>query len=112
MLEIDGIAAAYGNIEALRGVDLSVEEGGITCLLGPNGAGKTTLMMTIAGILKAEAGHHQLSRPEHYGHDAERGRAAGDRAGAGESARLSRHERARESRRRRLSATGQKQSRR
>ena len=56
MLEIDGIAAAYGNIEALRGVDLSVEEGGITCLLGPNGAGKTTLMMTIAGILKPRRG--------------------------------------------------------
>ena len=34
MLEIKGIAAAYGSIEALRGVDLSVEEGGITCLLG------------------------------------------------------------------------------
>ena len=56
MLEIDGIAAAYGNIEALRGVDLTVEEGGITCLLGPNGAGKTTLMMTIAGILKPRRG--------------------------------------------------------
>ena len=56
MLEIDGIAAAYGSIEALRGVDLSVEEGGITCLLGPNGAGKTTLMMTIAGILKPRRG--------------------------------------------------------
>ena len=56
MLEIAGVAAAYGNIEALRGVDLSVEEGGITCLLGPNGAGKTTLMMTIAGLLKPRRG--------------------------------------------------------
>lgn len=56
MLEVHVIAAAYGNIEALRGVDLSVEEGGITCLLGPNGAGKTTLMMTIAGILKPRRG--------------------------------------------------------
>ena len=42
----------YGNIEALRGVDLTVNEGEINCLLGPNGAGKTTLMMTIAAILK------------------------------------------------------------
>ena len=56
MLEVSGIAAAYGNIEALRGVDLSVDEGGITCLLGPNGAGKTTLMMTIAGILRPKRG--------------------------------------------------------
>ena len=56
MLEVNGIAAAYGSIEALRGVDLSVEEGGITCLLGPNGAGKTTLMMTIAGIVRPRRG--------------------------------------------------------
>ena len=56
MLEVSGIAAAYGNIEALRGVDLAVDEGGITCLLGPNGAGKTTLMMTIAGILRPRRG--------------------------------------------------------
>ena len=56
MLEVNGIAAAYGNIEALRGVELSVDEGGITCLLGPNGAGKTTLMMTIAGIVKPRRG--------------------------------------------------------
>ena len=56
MLEISDIFTAYGKIEALRGVDLSVDEGAITCLLGPNGAGKTTLMMTIAGILKPRQG--------------------------------------------------------
>ena len=56
MLDVSDVAVSYGNIEALRGVDLSVEEGGITCLLGPNGAGKTTLMMTIAGILRPRRG--------------------------------------------------------
>ena len=56
MLEVSDVAVSYGNIEALRGVELSVEEGGITCLLGPNGAGKTTLMMTIAGILRPRRG--------------------------------------------------------
>ena len=56
MLEIDGIAAAYGNIEALRGVDLSVEEGGITCLLGPNGAGKTTLIRMAATLARPSSG--------------------------------------------------------
>ncbi len=56
MLEINSIHTAYGNIEALRGVDLSVEEGKISCLLGPNGAGKTTLMLTIAGILRPRQG--------------------------------------------------------
>lgn len=56
MLVISNIATAYGKIEALKGVDLTVEEGQITCLLGPNGAGKTTLMMTVAGILKPRRG--------------------------------------------------------
>ncbi len=56
MLNIRGIATAYGNIEALRGVDMDIEEGKVNCLLGPNGAGKTTLMMTVAGILKPHRG--------------------------------------------------------
>ena len=56
MLEVRGIVTSYGKIEALRGVDLSVADGRITCLLGPNGAGKTTLMMTIAGILNPSRG--------------------------------------------------------
>jgi branched-chain amino acid transport system ATP-binding protein len=56
MLEVAGLVTAYGKIEALKGVSLSVERGDITCLLGPNGAGKTTLMMTIAGILRPRRG--------------------------------------------------------
>lgn len=56
MLEIRDIVTAYGKIEALKGVDLSVAENKITCLLGPNGAGKTTLMMTVTGILKPRRG--------------------------------------------------------
>lgn len=56
MLHIEGLATAYGKIEALKGVTLGVAGGQVTCLLGPNGAGKTTLMMTIAGILKPKSG--------------------------------------------------------
>lgn len=56
MFEVKDIHTSYGQIDALRGVNLSVSEGQITCLLGPNGAGKTTLMMTIAGILKPKRG--------------------------------------------------------
>src|SRR5262245_28885716 len=56
LLEIRDLVTAYGRIEALRGVTLSVAEGSITCLLGPNGAGKTTLMFSTAGILKPRAG--------------------------------------------------------
>jgi len=56
VLEIRDIVTAYGKIEALKGVSLTVGDGQITCLLGPNGAGKTTLMMTITGILKPRRG--------------------------------------------------------
>jgi branched-chain amino acid transport system ATP-binding protein len=56
VLEVRDLVTAYGKIEALKGVSLSVAQGSITCLLGPNGAGKTTLMMTTAGILKPRRG--------------------------------------------------------
>ena len=67
MLEIKGLFTAYGKIEALKGVDLSVENGRITCLLGPNGAGKTTLMMSIAGILQPRRGSIRLDDEELVG---------------------------------------------
>jgi len=56
VLEVADLVTAYGKIEALRGVALSVAQGSITCLLGPNGAGKTTLMMTATGLLKPRRG--------------------------------------------------------
>jgi branched-chain amino acid transport system ATP-binding protein len=56
LLEIADVVTAYGRIEALKGVSLTVAAGTITCLLGPNGAGKTTLMLTVAGILKPKRG--------------------------------------------------------
>ena len=56
MLEVAGLVTNYGMIEALKGVDISVPEGRITCVLGPNGAGKTTLLMTIAGLLRPRRG--------------------------------------------------------
>jgi branched-chain amino acid transport system ATP-binding protein len=56
MLEIAGLEAGYGNIQALRGVDLTVEEGEIVTLIGANGAGKSTLLMTVCGNPRARAG--------------------------------------------------------
>ena len=56
MLEIRGLATGYGNIKALKGIDLDVAEGEIACILGANGAGKTTLMKTISGLLKPAGG--------------------------------------------------------
>ena len=49
MLSISGVHTFYGNIEALKGVDLEVAEGEIVTLIGANGAGKSTLLMTICG---------------------------------------------------------------
>ncbi len=56
MLEIRGLATVYGNIKALKGIDLDVAEGEIACILGANGAGKTTLMKTVSGLLKPSGG--------------------------------------------------------
>jgi len=56
VLEIAGLRAAYGPIEALRGVDLEVRAGELVCLLGANGAGKSTTLRTISGLLRPAAG--------------------------------------------------------
>ncbi len=64
VLEVADLVTAYGKIEALRGVSLSVAQGSITCLLGPNGAGKTTLMMTATGLLKPRRGSIRFAGDE------------------------------------------------
>jgi branched-chain amino acid transport system ATP-binding protein len=64
VLEVADLVTAYGKIEALRGVSLSVAPGSITCLLGPNGAGKTTLMMTATGLLKPRRGSIRFAGEE------------------------------------------------
>jgi branched-chain amino acid transport system ATP-binding protein len=56
MLEIEALCVAYGAIQALRGVSLSVDEGSIVTLIGANGAGKTTLLRAISGLLRPESG--------------------------------------------------------
>ena len=56
LLAIRGLHAAYGNIEALKGVDIDVAPGEIVALIGANGAGKSTLMMSVFGKPRALAG--------------------------------------------------------
>ena len=56
MLDIQGVKSFYGNIMALRGVDVTVNEGEIVTLIGANGAGKSTLMMTVFGTPRAREG--------------------------------------------------------
>ena len=56
MLNISKVETFYGNIQALRGVDVKVNDGEIVALIGSNGAGKSTLLMTVSGVNKAANG--------------------------------------------------------
>ena len=56
MLKISNVETFYGKIQALRGVNININEGEIVSLIGSNGAGKSTLLMTISGINKAKTG--------------------------------------------------------
>ncbi len=56
LLEIKDLKVSYGFIQALKGVNINVEEGKIVALLGANGAGKTTTLKTISGVVKAQSG--------------------------------------------------------
>jgi simple sugar transport system ATP-binding protein len=50
LLELDDVGKSYGNVHALRGVNITVRQGEVTCVLGDNGAGKSTLIKIIAGL--------------------------------------------------------------
>ena len=56
LLKVEKAETYYGNIRALKGVDITVDEGEIVALIGANGAGKSTLMMTICGSPQARTG--------------------------------------------------------
>lgn len=56
LLKVSNIETYYGQIQALKGISLDVEEGKIVTLLGANGAGKSTTMKTIVGLLKPKKG--------------------------------------------------------
>jgi branched-chain amino acid transport system ATP-binding protein len=56
LLKLEGVVAGYGAGDILKGVDLEVERGSVTCLLGPNGAGKSTVLKTISGLIRPRLG--------------------------------------------------------
>ena len=76
-VEVRGVRRAYGAVQALDGVDLTVRQGELLALLGPNGAGKTTLVEILEGHRRADAGEVRV-----LGHDpARRERAFLERIG-------------------------------
>jgi branched-chain amino acid transport system ATP-binding protein len=64
LLEIENLQVNYGPIAAVKGINMSIEEGTIVALLGANGAGKTTTLRTISGIVKASGGSIKLAGEE------------------------------------------------
>jgi len=56
VLTIEGVVAGYGRGDILRGIDLRLEDGSVTCLVGPNGAGKSTVLKTLSGLLHPREG--------------------------------------------------------
>ncbi len=56
MLEAHGLEVSYGQIKAVKGIDLNVNPGELVCLIGANGAGKTTTLKSLAGMLAPSAG--------------------------------------------------------
>lgn len=61
ILEVENIHTYYGNIHALKGISLTVEEGEVVTLIGANGAGKSTTLNTISGLLRPRQGHVKLA---------------------------------------------------
>ena len=104
LLELDDIHTYYGNIEALKGISIDVDEGEIVTLIGSNGAGKSTTLRSISGLTPPAQGSIRFD-----GEEIAETRAAGHRparhlAVARGPPLLPAHDRAREPRPRRLPA--------
>jgi ABC-2 type transport system ATP-binding protein len=60
-IEAEGLRKSFGKVQALRGLDLAVPEGGVCALLGPNGAGKTTTVRILATLSRADRGQARVA---------------------------------------------------
>lgn len=56
MLKLEGVTAGYGGGDVLKGVDMTIEAGHITCIIGPNGAGKSTVLKVVSGLIRSRRG--------------------------------------------------------
>ena len=66
VVEVRGICKKYGEVEALRLIDLDFPRGKLTTLLGPSGCGKTTLLKIIAGLIDADVGRSAGERQDRH----------------------------------------------
>lgn len=67
IIQLNNIGKNYGNISALRGANLSVRQGEVTCILGDNGAGKSTLISIVAGLFAHDEGEYFVDgQPRHF----------------------------------------------
>ena len=77
MISIQQLTKSYGDVQALSGVDLSVEKGELFALLGPNGAGKTTMVRIMTGLTRADSGTVLLNGMDITRHPTEAKRQVG-----------------------------------
>jgi branched-chain amino acid transport system ATP-binding protein len=77
LLEVQDLHVAYGQVQAVRGVSLSVRPGQVVTLIGPNGAGKSSTLAAVAGLTAPAAGRIRLEGRELTGLPAHRSVAAG-----------------------------------
>ncbi|WP_163513170.1 ATP-binding cassette domain-containing protein [Fodinicola acaciae] len=77
LLETHGLSLAFGNVQALRDVSVSVRQGEITALVGDNGAGKSTLVRCICGVHRADSGSITFDGRQVEFHSPEQARDAG-----------------------------------
>jgi branched-chain amino acid transport system ATP-binding protein len=72
LLSLAKLEVAYGGIQAVKGIDLHVDQGELVCLIGANGAGKTTTLRAVSNLLKAERGEVTKGYIEYMGERIER----------------------------------------
>ncbi|NKB26188.1 MAG: ATP-binding cassette domain-containing protein [Rhodobacteraceae bacterium] len=60
-LAVSGVRASYGALEVLKGIDLTVEKGGILSLVGPSGSGKSTVLRALMGLTPITGGHVEIA---------------------------------------------------
>ena len=70
MLKLENVTTYYGDLQALWGISLEVNDGELVALVGPNGAGKTTTLKTITGLLKSATGKIEFQGQELANHAA------------------------------------------